>query len=113
MIPANARQGDFVTVSNEDNTYFGAIGKIKQLHPKTATVDIYGKEVEIPTSDLTMKARTGTGSHDAITQQIKERECDNLDADGYNALINFAIDSKDFDWAKELIDRRDAKKGRG
>lgn len=106
MLPVNAREGDFVEVSNRDSAYFGMIGKIKQLTPTKATVDIYGKFVDIEKKDLELRARTGTGSHDSLVEQIKSQEVANLDEEGYNGLINLAIDLQEWEWAKELVDRK-------
>lgn len=106
MIPHNAREGDFVEVTCKDNLYFGMIGRIKQITPSKVTVDIYGKLVDIDKEELTLRARVGSGTHDALTEQINSQETSNLDEEGYDALIDYAIDIKDFEWAKDLVHRK-------
>lgn len=107
MIPVNARCGDLVVVSNTDSDYFGAIGRIELLFTKEVNIDFYGKVIRLPKEDLTLKARKGTITHDFLSQQIKEHDSSSLAVEDYNSLVNFAIDSNDFDWARELISRRD------
>lgn len=106
MLPNNAREGDFIEVNNRENAYYGMIGRIKQLTPTKVTVDIYGKYVDINKEDLILRARVGTNTHDALVEQINSQECAHLDEIGYDGLINLAIDMKDWEWAKELVDRK-------
>jgi hypothetical protein len=106
MLTFNARSGDFVDVLTKEHSYYGMIGSIKQLSPETATINFYGKDIEVPKLDLMLRARVGTSTHDEVSLQLKSQETSNLDAEGYNGLINYAIDIKDWDWANELVERK-------
>ena len=105
MIPVTTREGDFVEVIDKKSEYFGMIGKVKGLNSRSALVDIYGKLVEIDRVDLRLRARVGSRTHDELTDQINSRDPE-LDEEGYNALIDFALDIRDFKWAAELVDRK-------
>jgi len=106
VLSINARKGDFVLVNNKDNQHFGMIGRIKRINDDTVIVDIYGDSVEIDKKDLILSARRGTNKHDHLTEQIKSQKCAHLDEVGYDGLINLAIDMQDWEWAKELVDRK-------
>lgn len=106
MLPPNAREGDFVEVSCQDNSHYGMVGRIKQLTPSKATVDIFGKLVDIDKKDLHLRARIGSRTHEGLTEQINARETPNLDEMGYDGLIDFALDSQEWEWAKELVERK-------
>ncbi|NKI24720.1 hypothetical protein HFN20_26570 [Paenibacillus dendritiformis] len=82
------------------------VGRIKQLTPSKATVDIFGKLVDIDKKDLHLRARIGSGTHEELKEQINARETPNLDEMGYDGLFNFAIDNQEWEWAKELVDRK-------
>jgi signal peptidase I len=106
VLPDNARAGDFVVVNNKENTYYGMIGRIKEITPIGVTVDIYGKLVKLNKGDLILRARVGMGKHDELVEQVNSQECAHLDEIGYDGLIDLAIDLKEWGWAKELVDRK-------
>lgn len=105
-LPINVRPGDIVEIIGEDDTHYGLLAKIKKVSPDYVIVDLFGKEKVIPLQYVTLKARLGSHTHDDLTEQINAQELSHLDEIGYDALINFAIDARDWTWAKDLVDRK-------
>ncbi|KZR57921.1 hypothetical protein [Pseudobacillus badius] len=111
MLPVTARPNDIVEVINEDHDYYGLVGKLtsKDEENDKYSVDIFGKSVTFRRKDLVMKARVGTSKHLRYEEIVHSKQTTHLTKEDYNVLINLAIDQRDFEWAKELLERRDGK----
>lgn len=113
MLPMSARPGDIVEVTVTNSRYFGMLGKLvtspKEFDP-FVKVNFHGKEVKIPKNHLTLKARTGSATHSKLSSQIEKMTrmnlTDDLTCEDYDDLINLALDLKDYEWAKELVERK-------
>lgn len=119
MLPATSRPNDIVQVIQEDNKYYGMIGKLvkkytdKNTKEEMIVVDIYGKEVTFKRSELRMMARVGTNTHDKLTEELEAKNTNHLTVEDYDDLINIAIDlavasgnKEDWEWAQDLVKRK-------
>lgn len=108
MLPATARPDDFVEVIHEGCEWFGFIGKIIKMDSHEATVQIFDKTLVFKHSQLKLKARKGTKTYEALREMADEQEVKRLTAEDYDDLINLAIDWKDWEYAQELVARKQA-----
>lgn len=105
MLPFTTRVNDYVEVINENNEYYGLIGKIYNICTDVVIVDFYGKKVTMSREDLKMFARVGTSKH----KELELRNPNNLTKEDFNELIDFALTLRDWEWVEDLVKRRDGK----
>lgn len=110
MLQRTARIEDFVEVISEDSKWFGFLGKIRKYDSETlyskVKVQIFDNVLEFEQNELKLYARKGTHSYDVLEEQEEERKTKALTVEDLNELINFAIDIEDWEYAQELVSRK-------
>lgn len=110
MLPNTARPDDFVEVIQEGCEWFGFVGKIKKVDEQEVAVQIFDKTIMFQPSQLKLKARKGTKTYDSLQELADEQEVKRLTAEDYDDLINLAIDWRDWEYAQQLVARKQALK---
>ena len=109
MLPSTVRENDIVEVVSKDSDYYGTLGKFVGDDPNNkdkVIINVSGKTLSINRSQLQIKARIRTKSYRIAEQELSKKMTENLTKEDYDNLINFAIDIRDFDWANELVTRK-------
>lgn len=106
MLLDNARCGDFVTVSKKDDEFCGLHGEIVERTDTKVKIMVYGKILVYSENELTLIARAGRSLHDDLSEKVKARETNHLGTEGYDELINLAIDMQEWAWATDLVQRK-------
>lgn len=109
MLHSNARINDIIEVIVENNKYFGMYGQIIKFEQDgTVIVNIHGNPTTFQRDEIKLKARKGTKTHAILSMNIELQSPSDLTNEDYNELINLALDLKDYEWAYELKQRKDA-----
>ncbi|QNR70390.1 hypothetical protein IAQ67_28975 (plasmid) [Paenibacillus peoriae] len=106
MLPDNARSGDLVLVHKEDDEYFYMYGEIVERTESKVKIMINGRIAIYAPDEIHLAARAGRNLHEEIKEQLESKEPSLLTMEDINDLINLAIDMEEWEWAKDLVNRK-------
>lgn len=93
---------DFIEVESEGSPHHGLIGRVVFNSPDKVTVSLYGRNVTLSKSDVSITAKLGSRRHALLTRRSMEWEMDSLDRVGLYVLMDIALWLRDFEWCKDI-----------
>jgi hypothetical protein len=93
---------DFIEVESDGSPHHGLIGRVVSTSPDKVTVNLYGRNLTLSESDVSITAKLGSRRHALLTRKSMEWDMDSLDGIGLYVLMDIALWLRDFDWCKDI-----------